>query len=570
MNIKISLRTISFWLLLVLSISPLIVISTIGINSVLNQLEGVEEEYEKLLLEQQLIPVETEITVYKELIRFVSQLPAVIEILGEGGDWEGNIAKERAIARYTGVVTRAFSNHPEINNIQILNAQGRELLHIKKDAGQQFQFRFNAENRTNLDQDIVRKTIALDQLETSAIPKVAESLSVEDIKVHHLILQMYTPIRFKDKNIGVFVSDIDIGELSKIYPKIQWVFSDGSYLSEKNNTIPALKRFPGLHAVFASGKPGMTGESPTLSWVRVFKAENRDISLWAGREIQLESTNEAGSRFKIHIITGALLAGIFVLLVAYYISGRMQSFLVTLLSWLKDSMTNGDDQPQHTRTGIEEVDAFAVQLERLVSDRNTYEQNLSNAAREWQTTFDATNRVIWLLDQDRRIIKANKITESVFKHPADSVIGKYCWQIVHGTDKPPEECPFQKTKNSLTKAVAEIQIGDLWFEEATDPVFNKEGKFEKAVHTLNDITERKSLEIEKEKLISELQDALAEVKKLSGLLPICAHCKKIRDDKGYWTQIESYIHEHSEAEFSHSICRECAKKYYPDLDIYEE
>ena len=68
----------------------------------------------------------------------------------------------------------------------------------------------------------------------------------------------------------------------------------------------------------------------------------------------------------------------------------------------------------------------------------------------------------------------------------------------------------------------------------------------------------------------KLESALAEVKTLSGLLPICMHCKNIRDDKGYWTQIESYIHEHSEAKFSHGICQECAKKYYPDMDIYKE
>lgn len=67
-----------------------------------------------------------------------------------------------------------------------------------------------------------------------------------------------------------------------------------------------------------------------------------------------------------------------------------------------------------------------------------------------------------------------------------------------------------------------------------------------------------------------LEKALAEVKALSGLLPICSHCKKIRDDKGYWNQIESYIHKHSEAEFSHGICPECAKKYYPDMDIYDD
>jgi DNA-binding response OmpR family regulator len=62
-----------------------------------------------------------------------------------------------------------------------------------------------------------------------------------------------------------------------------------------------------------------------------------------------------------------------------------------------------------------------------------------------------------------------------------------------------------------------------------------------------------------------LRKALAQVKKLSGFLPICASCKKIRDDKGYWQQIEAYIHDHSEAEFSHGICPECAEKLYGDL-----
>jgi len=79
---------------------------------------------------------------------------------------------------------------------------------------------------------------------------------------------------------------------------------------------------------------------------------------------------------------------------------------------------------------------------------------------------------------------------------------------------------------------------------------------------------RKQDEMDRNKLISKLQDALAKVKKLSGFLPICAHCKKIRDDKGYWNQIENYIRDHSEAEFSHGICQECAKKHYPEFDIH--
>ena len=82
-----------------------------------------------------------------------------------------------------------------------------------------------------------------------------------------------------------------------------------------------------------------------------------------------------------------------------------------------------------------------------------------------------------------------------------------------------------------------------------------------------DITDRKRAEKEKEKLIKDLQDTLGQVKTLKGLLPICSICKNIRDDQGYWNQIEAYIRNHSEAEFSHSICPECAKKMYPDFNI---
>lgn len=76
--------------------------------------------------------------------------------------------------------------------------------------------------------------------------------------------------------------------------------------------------------------------------------------------------------------------------------------------------------------------------------------------------------------------------------------------------------------------------------------------------------ERKRALEDREQLILQLQKALTEVKQLSGLLPICASCKKIRDDKGYWNQIESYIRDHSGVEFSHGICPECMKKLYPD------
>ena len=79
-----------------------------------------------------------------------------------------------------------------------------------------------------------------------------------------------------------------------------------------------------------------------------------------------------------------------------------------------------------------------------------------------------------------------------------------------------------------------------------------------------DITERMRVALEIDRLVNALQQALAQIKVLSGLLPICSYCKKIRDDKGYWNQLESYISSHSDALFSHSICPECRKNHYPD------
>ncbi len=87
---------------------------------------------------------------------------------------------------------------------------------------------------------------------------------------------------------------------------------------------------------------------------------------------------------------------------------------------------------------------------------------------------------------------------------------------------------------------------------------------------IEDITARRQAEKKRERLVKEREEALAKVKTLSGLLPICSSCKNIRDDEGYWNQIEAYIRDHSEAEFSHSICPDCVKKLYPKLDLQDK
>ena len=111
-------------------------------------------------------------------------------------------------------------------------------------------------------------------------------------------------------------------------------------------------------------------------------------------------------------------------------------------------------------------------------------------------------------------------------------------------------------------------FGHTWIGKNPTPDIN--GNISSILEVSRNVTERVNAEKQRENLISELKSALKRVKTLSGLLPICCHCKKIRDDSGYWNQVESYIANHSEATFSHGICQECAKKHYSDYDLYDD
>jgi PAS domain S-box-containing protein len=126
----------------------------------------------------------------------------------------------------------------------------------------------------------------------------------------------------------------------------------------------------------------------------------------------------------------------------------------------------------------------------------------------------------------------------------------------------------------LSTAPPEIALGRddnrHWFTLNVSTLTDRRGRRRGRLLVLRDITARKQAEAEREHLIAELQRALVEVKTLSGLLPICSSCKKIRDDQGYWQQIEVYLQEHSDASFTHGICPECRGKLYPDLSAKKE
>jgi PAS domain S-box-containing protein len=122
------------------------------------------------------------------------------------------------------------------------------------------------------------------------------------------------------------------------------------------------------------------------------------------------------------------------------------------------------------------------------------------------------------------------------------------------------------SKDDTQEFIVENKEGKSFVVEVSaSNVTSSSGKLAGRMASFVDITKRKEIEADREKLIGKLQDALKKIKTLRGIIPICAACKKIRDDKGYWNQIEIYLKEHSEADFSHGICPECVKKLYPDF-----
>jgi PAS domain S-box-containing protein len=179
--------------------------------------------------------------------------------------------------------------------------------------------------------------------------------------------------------------------------------------------------------------------------------------------------------------------------------------------------------------------------------------------------------LIFVKDEGHRWILVNNAFCSALGQSREDLIGKTDYDI-----HPEEEADVFWEKDDEVFASGCVNVNEEVYTDARGDrrtILTSKAAFQGVsgqnllVGVSHDITDRKRLEQEREQLIAELQATLAKVRKLGGLLPICAHCKKIRDDKGYWNQIEAYLRTHSGAEFSHSICPECARRLYPDLDI---
>lgn len=186
---------------------------------------------------------------------------------------------------------------------------------------------------------------------------------------------------------------------------------------------------------------------------------------------------------------------------------------------------------------------------------------LRESEERFRRLADSTFEGIIIHDKGE-ILDFNRAMAKMLDYAYDEVMGKNIMDFIAIESRELVVHHMETNYEKPYEAMIKRKDGTTLIMELSGMPISFKGRTARVV-ALRDITDRKRSEEEREKLILELSDALSKIKTLSGMLPICASCKKIRDDKGYWTQIESYIKSHSEADFSHSMCPDCAKRLYP-------
>ncbi|MGH7940397.1 MAG: PAS domain S-box protein [Limisphaerales bacterium] len=177
---------------------------------------------------------------------------------------------------------------------------------------------------------------------------------------------------------------------------------------------------------------------------------------------------------------------------------------------------------------------------------------------------ESSDDAIYGVKLDGTVVSWNRAAERTYGFRAGEIIGRNV-SILYPDERLDEliDCMerIKRGDHVGRSETARVRKGGRLVPIAVtiSPMKNCDGKITGASVIARDITSRKREECERIKLIQELTEALGKAKTLVGLLPICAGCKRIRDDQGYWQQVEAYITEHSEAVFTHGICPECIK-----------
>lgn len=208
------------------------------------------------------------------------------------------------------------------------------------------------------------------------------------------------------------------------------------------------------------------------------------------------------------------------------------------------------------------------------TERKAAQRALKESEIKHRALFEHANDTIFLI-YDGRFVDCNPKALEMFRCTREQIIG----QSPHALSPPcqaggrdSEELAAEKLNAALRGEAQRLEWVHCRYdgtpfdvEVSLNPI-ELDGKLY-IQSIVRDISDRKQIEAEREKLIDELKDALSQVKVLSGLLPVCASCKKIRNDKGNWEQMEVYIRDRSDATFTHGYCPECMEKLRSELNL---
>ncbi len=204
---------------------------------------------------------------------------------------------------------------------------------------------------------------------------------------------------------------------------------------------------------------------------------------------------------------------------------------------------------------------------RDIAERKRAEEALRESEERYRRLFETAQDGILLLDAESgAITDANPFLIKMLGYTLEDLIGKPLWKVSAFSDQLASKSAFEELQQKgyirYENLPLETKDGRKRHVEFVSNVYLVNGK--KVIQcNIRDITKRKWLEEDKQKLMDKLHEALTHLKEMNGLLPICSYCKKIRNDKGYWQILEAYIIEHSDATFTHGICEDCAKIYFP-------
>ncbi len=310
----------------------------------------------------------------------------------------------------------------------------------------------------------------------------------------------------------------------------------------------------GLHRIFAFEQIHLSSEEPPYLYV------------WAGvpEEYILAPANSELRRNLLFL----LLATVIALFLSWPIGRYTILVPIQGLVSLTSKFAQGDFSARYEKqTSTNEFGMLINAFHEMADALSVSEKTIHESEVRFRRLLDSLDVLVYVSDMASfEVIFINTYGKNLL----GDVTGKICWQSIQKDQTGP--CDFCTNKYLLDKdgKPGEVYtwefkntVNGKWFHIIDRAITWSDGRLVR-LEMATDISSRKENELIKEALIEKLEKSIAEIKTLRGILPICSFCKNIRNDQGYYEQIESYIHKHSDVDFSHTICPPCLEKHYPN------